>query len=75
MPKKQALEIAASTVLGSAEMVLKSGEHPWELVDQVCSPGGTTIEGIFTLEDNGFESTVIKAVDAVLAKDLKIQGK
>lgn len=75
MPKKQALEIAASTVLGSAKMVLDSGEHPWALVDQVCSPGGTTIEGICTLEDNGFESTVIKAIDAVLAKDMKIQGK
>ena len=46
MPKKNALEIAAQTVLGSAKMVLESGEHPWVLIDQVCSPGGTTIEGI-----------------------------
>lgn len=75
MPKKQALEIAANTVLGSAKMVLESNEHPWELVDQVCSPGGTTIEGIYTLEENGFESTIVKAFDAVLAKDRAIQTK
>ena len=50
MPKKQALELTAQTVLGSAKMVLESGEHPWELIDQVCSPGGTTIEGVCSLE-------------------------
>lgn len=75
MPKKQALEIAANTVLGSSKMVLESKEHPWELVDQVCSPGGTTIEGIYTLEENGFEATIVKAFDAVLAKDKAIQAK
>lgn len=75
MPKKQALEIAANTVLGSAKMVLGSDEHPWALVDQVCSPGGTTIEGIYALEDHGFEATIVKAFDAVLAKDKAIQGK
>ncbi len=69
MPKKQALEITAQTVLGSAKMILESGEHPWALIDQVCSPGGTTIEGICALEENGFESTLVKAFDAVLEKD------
>ena len=75
MPKKQALEIAAATVEGSAKMVLKSGEHPMALVDQVCSPGGTTIEGITALQANGFEATLTKAFDAVLEKDNKIAGK
>lgn len=75
MPKKQALEITAATVLGSAKMVLESGEHPWALVDQVCSPGGTTIEGVTALQVNGFESTLCKAFDAVLKKDKKIAGK
>ena len=75
MPKKQALEITAATVLGSAKMVLESGEHPWALVDQVCSPGGTTIEGVTALQANGFESTLCKAFDAVLEKDKKIAGK
>ncbi len=74
MPKAQALEIAASAVRGSAEMILQSGEHPWSLIDQVCSPGGTTIEGVAALEDNRFEATITKAFDAVLAKDLRIQN-
>ncbi len=74
MPKKQALEITAQTVLGSAKMILEGGEQPWPLIDQVCSPGGTTIEGVCTLEENNFESTLTKAFDAVLAKD-KLIGK
>lgn len=72
MPKAQALDIVAETVKGSAEMVLKSGEAPWVLVDQVCSPGGTTIEGVTTLQEKGFEAAVVSAFDAVLQKDIKI---
>ena len=66
----------AETVKGSAEMVLKSGEAPWPLVDQVCSPGGTTIEGVTTLQAKGFEAAAVAAFDAVLEKDKKIgRGK
>lgn len=72
MNKKTALDIAAQTVLGSAKLILESGEHPWELIDQVCSPGGTTIEGLLTLQDEGFESAVTKAVDAAFNKDKKM---
>lgn len=75
MPKKQALEITAQTVLGSAKMVLESGEAPWPLIDQVCSPGGTTIEGVTTLQAKGFESALVQAFDAVLEKDNRIGGK
>lgn len=75
MSKKQALEITAQTVLGSAKMLLESGEQPWPLVDQVCSPGGTTIEGVTVLQENGFESVLVKAFDAVLEKDKKIGGR
>lgn len=75
MPKKQALEIVAQTVLGSAKMVLEGGEAPWPLIDQVCSPGGTTIEGVTTLQAGGFEATIVRAFDAVLEKDRKIGGK
>ena len=75
MPKEQALEIAATTVLGSAKMVLESTDHPIALVDQVCSPGGTTIEGISSLKHSCFESTLLKAFDAVLEKDKAIQSK
>lgn len=75
MSKSKALQITADMVLGSAKMVLESSEHPWNLIDQVCSPGGTTIEGICTLEELGFETTIIKAFDAIIAKDMKLQGK
>lgn len=69
MTKAQALEVAAGTVLGSAKMILESDEHPWELVDKVCSPAGTTIEGVLSLEENGFENSVMQAVISSFEKD------
>lgn len=69
MAKDQALEVAAQAVLGSAKMILESDEHPWKLVDQVCSPGGTTIEGVAALQQNGFEATVASAVEKSYNKD------
>lgn len=69
MPKQLALEIAASSVAGSAQMVSESKAHPWTLVDQVCSPGGTTIEGVASLQQLGFEHAVHAAVQAVIDKD------
>ena len=72
MPKATALEVAAGAVLGSAKMILESEEHPWQLVDQVCSPGGTTIEGVASLQKDGFESAVINAVQAAVDKDKRL---
>ena len=72
MPKNIALEVAAGAVLGSAKMILESQEHPWQLVDQVCSPGGTTIEGVTSLQNDGFESAVIDAVQAAIDKDKRL---
>lgn len=69
MNKKKALEIAANAVLGSAKMLANSKMHPWELIDKVCSPGGTTIEGICTLEEYKFESGIVKAVENSILKD------
>ncbi len=69
MKKDLALKIAAQTVLGSAKMILESGSHPYELIDQVCSPGGTTIEGITSLQADGFETAVHNAVDSAVKKD------
>lgn len=62
MPRKTAYHFAAQAVLGSAKMVLKTQKHPGELKDMVCSPAGTTIEAVKTLEKNGFRSAIMDAM-------------
>ena len=62
MPRPQAYQFAAQAVMGSAKMVLETGKHPGELKDMVCSPAGTTIEAVRTLEKRGFRSAVIEAM-------------
>ena len=62
MPRPQAYQFAAQAVLGSAKMVLETGMHPGALKDMVCSPGGTTIEAVRTLEALGFRSSIIEAM-------------
>jgi pyrroline-5-carboxylate reductase len=73
MNKKQATEIAAGAVMGSARMVLESGLHPEVLNDMVCSPGGTTIEGVCALKEQGFEAAVIAAVTKSIEKDAMLK--
>jgi pyrroline-5-carboxylate reductase len=68
MPRKQAYEFASQSVLGSAKMVLETGMHPGELKDMVCSPGGTTIEAVKVLEENGFRAAVMDAIEACVNK-------
>lgn len=68
MPRKQAYEFAAQSVLGSARMVLETGMHPGELKDMVCSPGGTTIEAVKVLEEKGFRAAVIDSIEACVNK-------
>lgn len=75
MNKKMALQVAAQAVRGSAEKILSSDEHPYDLIDKVCSPGGTTIEGVTALQKNGFENAVNAAVEAAYNKDCKMREK
>ena len=68
MPRNQAYEFAAQSVLGSAKMVLETGKHPAQLKDMVCSPAGTTIEAVKVLEEKGFRAAVMDAVEACVNK-------
>lgn len=68
MPRKTAYELAAQAVLGSAKMVLETGKHPGELKDMVCSPAGTTIQAVKTLEAKGMRSAVMDAVQVCIDK-------
>ncbi|OCG22906.1 pyrroline-5-carboxylate reductase [Gilliamella sp. App4-10] len=68
LSRKQAYKFAGQAVLGSAKLLLETGKHPGELKDMVCSPAGTTIEGVQQLEAKGFRSAVIDAVEATIKK-------
>lgn len=73
LPRQMAYRMAAQAVLGSAKMVLETGKHPGELKDMVCSPGGTTIEGVAALEQGGFRGAIIKACDANYEKNKRLK--
>ncbi|AVQ46843.1 pyrroline-5-carboxylate reductase [Clostridium botulinum] len=70
MPRDKAYKFAAQAVLGSAKMVLETGMHPGALKDMVCSPGGTTIKAVATLEKHGFRNAIIEAM-----RDCAIKSK
>lgn len=68
MPRKMAYEFVAQGVLGSAKMVLETGRHPGELKDMVCSPAGSTIEGVRVLEQTGMRSSIMEGAAACAAR-------
>lgn len=75
MPRDKAYIFAAQAVLGSAKMVLETGKHPAELKDMVCSPAGTTIEGVSVLEETGLRNGIIKAVRTATKKSKDLSNK
>ena len=75
LPAKTAQDIAAQMLLGSAKMMLESPLAVSELIRNVCSPAGTTIEGVCSLKETGFEKSVITAIDKTVEKDRIMSGK
>ena len=69
LPRALALELAAATVSGSAQLMLETEKHPAQLKDEVCSPSGTTIQGVRALEKGGLRSAVMEAVIAAYRKE------
>ena len=68
IPRKQAYRMAAQAVLGAAKMVLETGKHPGALKDDVCTPGGTTIQAVAALEENQFRAAILQAMKACTNK-------
>ncbi len=72
LPRDKALKFASQTVKGSAMMVQQTGKHPGLLKDEVCSPGGSTIEGVKSLEKSAFRGAVMKAVTKAYKKTVEL---
>ncbi len=75
LTREQSYKLAAQSIMGSAKLVLKGDKHPGELKDMICSPGGTTIEAVKVLEQEGFRNALIKAVAVCAEKSRKLSGK
>ncbi|MCS7305172.1 MAG: pyrroline-5-carboxylate reductase [Thermoguttaceae bacterium] len=72
LPRDVALKLAAHTLVGSAQMVIATGEHPAVLKDRVASPGGTTIMGLYMLERGGLRAALIEAVEAAARRSAEL---
>ncbi|GLB58703.1 pyrroline-5-carboxylate reductase [Cytobacillus sp. NCCP-133] len=72
LPREQSYQLAAQAVLGAAKMVLETGNHPAELKDQVCTPGGATIEAVAELDHKGFRAAVLSAMEKCHEKTIAL---
>jgi pyrroline-5-carboxylate reductase len=72
IPRSKAYEYAAMTMVGSAEMYLQTKQHPGALKDAVCSPGGSTIQGLKALEEGAFRGTVMNCVAATCNRNKEL---
>lgn len=75
LPRDVATQLAAQTVLGSAKLLLETGQHPGVLKDMVASPGGTTIAGLHALEKGGLRNALIDAVQAATLRSAELGAK
>ena len=76
LSRSQAMNLAMQTVMGTAKLLQEEGSlHPGELKDAVCSPGGTTIQGVRVLEERGLRAAAMDAVIAAYEKTLKLAKK
>jgi len=72
LDRRTSQDLAAQTVLGSAKLLIETGEHPGRLKDQVTSPGGTAIAGLHTLEAGGLRTTLMSAVEAATKRSQEL---
>lgn len=72
LPRDKALQYAAAAVAGAAQLLLETGVHPGQLKDAVCSPGGSTIAGVHSLEESGFRGAVMDAISAAYKRNLEL---
>ena len=72
LSRYNAQALAAQTVLGSAKLLIETGEHPGRLKDMVTSPGGTAIAGLHTLEAGGLRTTLMNAVEAATRRSREL---
>lgn len=75
LPRDTSIMLAAQTMLGTAQMVLATGEHPAKLKDMVTTPGGTTIAGLYELEKGGTRINLIKAVKKATERSKELSNK
>ena len=70
--EETALQMAAQTVIGSAKLLMESGENPADLIEKVCSPGGSTIEGVKSLDNDNLADVVVNAVKAAYKRNVEL---
>ena len=73
LPRASAIQYAAQMMLGTAKMVLETNQHPGVLKDSVCSPAGSTSQGVRTLEERGMRAAVLDAVTVAYEKNVELK--
>jgi pyrroline-5-carboxylate reductase len=74
LPRDLARILITQTMLGTAKIVLETGEHPAKLKDQVTTPGGTTMAGLEALEEGALRFVLMKAVAAAARRSGELPG-